>query len=110
MDSTPVFKYNDAIFLPDGTLLMTHPEHACRGAHCCIHNPSDHPLRDAPLAWWPGLRSMLRVCTHNLRHPDLDDFAFKVNIQRLPSYLLAIIGAHDCDNCCRWPTEDSDSQ
>lgn len=107
MDGTPVFRYNDAIFLPDGTLLVTHPEHACRGTHCCVHNPSDHPLRDAPLVWLPRLRSLDRICTHGIRHPDRDDFAYKAS-QRLSPLLLALLSAHDCDDCCRWPTRDED--
>lgn len=108
MDSTPLFRNNDIIALPNGTVLETHPERRCEGGHCCIHNPSDHPLRDAPLSWWPQLRSLRRVCTHGLNHPDPDDFAFKVNIQS-PNWILMLVGTHDCDGCCHWPTEDKDS-
>lgn len=107
MDPTPVFQHHDAIFLPNGTLLRTHPESACAGGHCCIHNPSDHPLRDAPLVWWSQLNFMDRVCAHDGKHPDPDALAFKAASQT-PQWLLLLLESHDCDGCCRRPTEDED--
>lgn len=107
MDATPVFARNDAIFLADGTLLQTHPAWSCAGQFCCVHNPSDHPLRDAPLFWLQDTRSMDRLCSHGVRHPDYDDFAFKVR-SGFPRYMLAIVGAHSCDGCCHWPLTDPD--
>jgi hypothetical protein len=107
VDPTPVFRHHDAVFLPDGTLLRTHPERACVGDHCCIHNPSDHPLRDAPQAWDPRLRAVYRTCEHGVVHPDYDDFAFRIRVGT-SSALLALIGVHNCDGCCHWPTEDED--
>lgn len=107
MDHTPVFKHNDAVFLPDGTLLQTHHESRCVGNFCSIHNPSDHPLRDAPQLWDPRFRSIYRLCTHGHVHPDVDDFMFKWR-SGLSLAALALIGAHDCDKCCHWPREDQD--
>lgn len=106
MDPTPVFARNDAIFLADGTLLQTHSTWLCAGNTCCIHNPSDHPLRDAPLLWIDQFRSMDRVCSHGFTHPDPDDFSFKVHTG-VSHLLLSVIGAHDCDHCCHWPLTDS---
>jgi hypothetical protein len=99
----------DVIFLPDGTLLQTHPERVCVGGHCCIHNPSGHPLRDAPQFWVAWSRSINRLCTHGVMHPDYDDFAFRIRVGT-SSALLALIGAHNCDGCCHWPTEDEDDR
>ena len=31
--------------------LRTHGPDECSGPFCVIHNPSDHPLRDAPMHW-----------------------------------------------------------
>lgn len=107
MDPTPVFQRNDAVFLPDGTLLQTHPASRCTGSFCSIHNPSDHPLRDAPQLWDPHFRSIYRMCTHGVIHPDVDDFAYKVR-SGLSHILLAFLGAHVCDDCCRWPPTDPD--
>lgn len=107
MDPTPVFQRNDAVFLPDGTLLQTHPTAACVGTFCSIHNPSDHPLRDAPQLWDHRFRSIYRMCVHGNVHLDPDDFMFKWR-SGLPVHVLALIGAHDCDGCCRWPLNDED--
>lgn len=102
-----MFQHHDAIFLPDGTLLRTHAAHACRGNHCSIHNPSDHPLRDAPQLWDPRFKSIYRMCTHGVVHVDPDDFKFKwragVSLQ-----VLALVSVHNCDGCCHWPSVDED--
>lgn len=107
MDPTPMFQRNDVVFLPDGTPLQIHPAHACRGSYCSMHNPSDHPLRDAPQLWDPRFRSIYRMCTHGNVHLDPDDFTFKwragASLQ-----VLALISVHDCDGCFRWPTIDED--
>lgn len=107
MDPTPLFRHHDVIFLPDGTLLQTHPASRCAGRVCSIHNPSDHPLRDAPQLWDPRFRSIYRMCTHGNVHLDPDDFMFKWRAG-LPLSALALISVHDCDGCCRWPTRDED--
>ena len=108
MDDTPLFTRGDVIFLPDGTTLQTHPESRCAGNACSIHNPSDHPLRDAPQYWDDRFKTIYRLCSHGYVHPDADDFAYKTSVQRLSPLLLALVSAHDCDGCCRWPTRDED--
>lgn len=53
-----------------------HPASACAGHHCCLHNPSDHPLKHAPLRWRGDRRIMERVCEHGIGHDDPDDLAY----------------------------------
>lgn len=62
----------DVIFLRDGTGMQIHGEARCAGAPCPFHNPSDHPLREAPLAWFKELNLMMRQCEHGSLHPDPD--------------------------------------
>lgn len=109
MDPRPLFRENDAIFLPDGTLLQTHPETSCGGGVCSIHNPSNHPLREAPQSWNDRHKTIHRVCDHGYVHLDPDDFYFKWRIG-LSLTALALISKHECDGCCRWPMEDEDDK
>lgn len=108
MDSDPVFASNDAIFLADGTLLKTHHDSMCSGHHCSIHNPSDHPLRDAPLNWRDDYYLMERICPHGIGHPDPDDLAHKKRVMTSGEYDNHAFGVHGCDRCCHWPAEDKD--
>lgn len=78
-----------------------HPPDKCKGERCCIHNPSDHPLKDAPLQLradrWP---LMERRCEHGVGHPDPDSVDY---IQRtLPGgrESAEYEGVHGCDGCC----------
>ena len=107
MDDTPVFRHHDVIFTRNGDMLRTHPQSRCAGDACSIHNPSDHPLRDAPQLWNALSQSMDRVCSHGVVHPDYDDFAFNVRSGASP-LRLRLLGAHDCDGCCHWPLQDVD--
>lgn len=91
----------DLISLSDGTLLSTHGPDACRSEACCIHSPSDHPLRSAPLRWMPKLYLMVRMCEHEVIHPDPDSMEYRtllVLAGRLPFY----DGWHPCceQRCC----------
>lgn len=63
---------HDYTTLGPGEILATHPADRCAGTPCCIHNPSDHPLRHAQLHWEPADRSMSRRCVHGQLHPDPD--------------------------------------
>lgn len=77
--------------------LRVHERGQCAGEHCCIHNPSDHPLRDAELNWRADRRIMERFCSHGVGHPDPDDISFRVNkLGEDPKYA----GVHGCDGCC----------
>lgn len=77
------------------TLLKTHDESACKGQHCCIHNPSDHHMLDWPVNWRADLNVMERICPHGLGHPDPDDAAHKMRIG------MDALTIHGCDGCCR---------
>ena len=71
--------------------LRTHGPGECSGPFCVIHNPSDHPLNDAPLNW----RSDKGViCPHGIGHDDPDDVAHR---QRMGA---THAGVHGCDGCC----------
>ena len=76
-----------------GVLLENvHPESACAGRACCLHNPSEHPLRSAPLNWRGDRRMMERICEHGISHDDPDDLAYRRSIGADST------GAH---GCCR---------
>jgi hypothetical protein len=109
VDDAPVFEGNDFIFLHNGDMLRTHAPERCEGGHCCIHNPSEHPLRDAPLNWRADRYLMERVCTHGIGHPDLDDLAYKKRRMSPSEYDSYAFGIHGCDACCRWPRIDRDT-
>lgn len=64
---------------------------ACEGEHCTIHNPSDHRMRD-----WPIARGGERVCPHGIGHPDPDYLAWR---RRVTGGSTGA-GVHGCDGCC----------
>ena len=47
--------------------LRTHAPDECSGPFCVIHNPSDHPLNDAPMHWRSDKGVMERICPHGDR-------------------------------------------
>lgn len=78
--------------------LRTHPATQCVGEDCCVHNPSDHPLKDAPMNWRSDRGLMERICEHGIGHPDPDDISFKARTMgEKYAYYEAI---HGCDGCC----------
>lgn len=81
------------------TVLKTHPPEQCLGEVCCIHNPSDHPLREARLNWRADRRLMERICDHGIGHPDPDDLTHKKKILG-DQYDRFAFGIHGCDGCC----------
>jgi len=58
--------------LENGDVLQTHAAAACAGRACCVHAPSDHPLRDAPLSWRGDRHLVERICPCGVGHPDPD--------------------------------------
>lgn len=82
---------SDIIALHDGRVMIVHAPSRCGGDPCCVHNPSDHPLRDAPLSWWPFGKMMFRICPHGEPHPDPDDLVAQ----------FVGLDLHTCDGCCR---------
>lgn len=80
--------------------LHTHGPEQCKDdAACCIHKPSNHPLKDAPLQWRGDRGLMERKCPHGVGHPDPDDLAHKK--RTMPDYDDYAFGVHGCDGCCR---------
>lgn len=95
--------------LYDGSILRNvHLPDECFLPNCCIHNPSDHPLKDAPLSWMGGARAMFRVCKHGFHHPDPDDMAFKRETwawMELEAICSVHLVAENCDGCCQPSSE-----
>jgi len=90
--------------MAQGGILAHHPSDRCVGMHCCLHNPSNHVLREAPLHWYDATNTMFRICDHSQPHPDPDHLAF-VEIVYGPD-AAEREAHHDCDGCCR-PEEES---
>jgi hypothetical protein len=81
-------------------VLRTHAEGTCRGEHCCIHKPSDHPLNTAQLHWRADRQMMERICEHGVGHPDPDDLEYKRSIMSRQAYRARAYETHGCDGCC----------
>lgn len=63
-----------------------HSPSQCAGSACCIHNRTDHSMREFPQHFRSDRGFMERTCPHGVGHPDPDDpFADPV---------------HGCDGCC----------
>jgi hypothetical protein len=76
-------------------ILNVHSKADCKGDHCCIHNPSDHHMRDWPQHWRDDRNLMERICPHGVGHPDPDD----------PKAKHPYHSIHGCDGCCCPPEE-----
>ena len=77
-------------------LIRTHTPDKCAGQSCCIHNPSDHHMRDWELNIRFDRGITERLCPHGIGHPDPDDAAYR---RTLPGEFDS--GIHGCDGCCR---------
>lgn len=77
-----------------GQVVWVHDKTTCKGPSCCIHNPSQHHMRDWPTLWREDRYLMERVCQHGVGHPDPDHLAY------LPASVARIEGVHGCDGCC----------
>jgi len=60
-----------------GQKIKVHDKDKCDGEFCCIHNPSDHIMKDWPTHWRDDRFLMERICECGIGHPDPDDLAFK---------------------------------
>jgi hypothetical protein len=78
------------------TVLRTHAADKCAGEYCCLHNPSDHPLKDAPLNWRGDRQQMERICSHGVGHPDKDSLEFAKREGHYETHMAV----HGCDGCC----------
>ena len=82
--SEPIFGFSIGVID-----LIVHDRSQCAGTACCVHNPSDHPMRDFPLHWRADRGIMERTCSHDVGHPDPDDLKVKAGVDN-----------HGCDGCC----------
>jgi hypothetical protein len=69
----------------------------CSGEFCSVHNPSDHPLRDAPYNWRSDRSMLERICDHGVGHPDPDDVAHHLRVTPEDADWYPV---HGCDGCC----------
>lgn len=92
----------ELLSLGGGYFLRTHPESKCAGSRypCCVHRPSDHALKDAPLNWRGDLGLMERLCPCGIGHPDPDDLEYKRRIMGA-EYNRYAFGVHGCCGHCR---------
>ena len=81
-----------------GQVISVHTKDKCEGWFCCIHNPSDHKMKDWPTHWRDDRYLMERICKHGVGHPDPDDLDFKARNGFHDSE-----GVHGCDGCCTGP-------
>lgn len=86
----------------NGSIWGVHTRETCDGSYCAIHNPSDHPLNNAPIALRGNDPFSLkpygfaeRICTHGVGHSDPDSVNFYDSIGQYGT------GVHGCDGCCR---------
>ena len=80
--------------LNSGQVITTHAESQCKGQYCCIHNPSNHHMRDWPMKWRDDTGVMERICPCGVGHPDPDDLAYNIKIGQDWK------GVHGCCGCC----------
>lgn len=93
---------HDWVSLADNTLLATHPRDRCDGRHCCIHNPSDHALKAAPMEWNDRMGRTERICDHGQHHPDPDHLTYVLDHEGMLAYFQHKYH-HPCDGCCKLP-------
>lgn len=91
---------HDYTTLGPGEILATHPADRCAGSPCCIHNPSDHPLRHAQLHWDPADKAMSRECIHGLLHPDPDHLSWLRQIGRFADAQQQALHTCCSARCC----------
>lgn len=74
--------------------VRTHGKETCEPP-CPFHAPSDHPLKDAPIAMRID-RGMLveRICKHGVGHDDPD------SVRYMKKKGMKWAGIHGCDGCC----------
>lgn len=82
-----------------GQVLNVHNKKDCSG-HCCIHNPSNHHMKDWPTRWREDRSIMERICKCGVGHPDPDDLAFRKAIAEKQGRETSGIGTHGCCGCC----------
>lgn len=77
--------------------ISVHNKEKCKGRYCCIHNPSNHHMKDWPTNWRDDRYLMERICDCGVGHPDPDDLAFKKSI----GINIETESIHGCCGCCK---------
>jgi hypothetical protein len=82
--------------------MITHAPDKCAGQECCIHNRSNHVMREFPqlFRWDRGI--MERTCPHGVGHPDPDQEAFLELVFGDAAWAEWV---HGCDGCCNPDSE-----
>lgn len=84
--------------------IIGHNPRNCKGETCCLHNRSDHRMRDFPQHWREDRKLMERMCAHGVGHPDPDALA---HIEAVDGKEAADIeSVHGCDGCCSAATAE----
>jgi hypothetical protein len=83
-----------------GQKILVHNKDDCFGDNCCIHNPSDHIMKDWPTHWRQDRMMMERICKCGVGHPDPDDLAFKKAMAEKFERKTYDSGVHGCCGCC----------
>jgi hypothetical protein len=83
-----------------GQKVLVHSKADCTGEFCCIHNPSDHLMKDWPTHWRDDRSIMERMCPCGVGHPDPDDLAFKKAMAKKFHRKEYDAGVHGCCGCC----------
>jgi len=99
----PVSKEMDVVLPAESVGLVykgkirTHMSAGCAGKFCCLHNPSDHPLKNANMVLRLDKDTLIeRLCSHGVGHPDPDSVRYLAPEGVSSGYL----GVHGCDGCC----------
>lgn len=102
-------KYEMEISSPrPGVVVANHAATVCQGGPCCIHNPSEHHMKEwqmvfrsdravlCPTHGDHALTLTERVCKHGCGHPDPDSLAWLEEHDPEGGW-----GVHGCCGCCR---------
>lgn len=80
-----------------GQSLLVHAEKDCSGAHCVIHNPSNHCMLEFPTHWRDDVQIIERICPHGIGHPDPDGLE---HLRSVGHQYAEAASVHGCDGCC----------
>lgn len=93
--------------------VRVHPAWKCqnRDIPCCVHNPSDHHMRDWEMNWRSDTGVMERLCPHGVGHPDPDHMAYVRSLTSEHECIdkwrmgrsITVFGDDDDDEKCPWP-------
>jgi len=79
------------VTLVGGQKILAHERQNCMSEICCVHNPSNHHMREWKQHWRDDRQVMERICVHGIGHPDPDDLRIRSGNDA---------GTHGCDGCC----------